>query len=177
MFSEVCVSHSVHRGSLYNVTSCLAAFLRGGWALCLISCSFWGVASLCKSRYLLRGICEGILCERGSLWRSSLSEGEGGLCEGSLWRESLWWGVSVRWRPHGQRSIPLDRDLHPQTETYTSPILTSSSSHWSGRQTSYWNAFLLFLLFLVSSGKISNGVKTKCNDIFLKIRVTCSTLI
>ena len=48
MFLHLSVSHSVHRekGSLYNVTSCLAAWphVPSGGSLSLVPCSFQGVS-------------------------------------------------------------------------------------------------------------------------------------
>ena len=87
VFAPVC--HSVHRGgSLYDVTSCLAAWseVPSGGSLSLVPCSFWG--SLCLVLYFLprvsvrRGVSmkgvsvkggvhvKGISVKRGSLWPS-----------------------------------------------------------------------------------------------------------
>ena len=78
MFSKVC--HSVHRGSLYDATSYLAAWSHVplGGSLYLVLCSFRG-----------GGLLPGGLCEGESLWRTS------------LWkfryrRDTLWKGISVK---------------------------------------------------------------------------------
>ena len=64
MFSEVCVSHSVHRGwgSLYDVASCLATWshVPSRGSLSLVPCSFQG--GLCHGGSLSRG---GVLCSGG----------------------------------------------------------------------------------------------------------------
>ena len=61
MFSQACASHSVHRGkgSLYDVTSCLAAWCHVPFrrSLSLVPCSFWGSLSLVPCS-----------CQGGGVW-------------------------------------------------------------------------------------------------------------
>ena len=101
IFSEEGVSHSVHRASLYDVTSCMDAWshIPSRGSLSLAACSFWGSVS---GGSLLGGLClgwslSGGLCLEGSLSRCwslsgvlcqgrSLCPGEGSLSKGSLSR-------------------------------------------------------------------------------------------
>ena len=94
IFSQACASHSVHRGSLYDVTSCLAAWFHvpSGGSLFLVPYSYWG---LCQGGLCQGGLCLGSLCRRVSV--------QGGLCPrgvsvqgGSLSKGGLCPGVSVQ---------------------------------------------------------------------------------
>ena len=125
IFSEACGSHSVHRGSLYDVTSCLAAWFHvpsvGGlhlWSQVSLKglCPGW---SLSRVVSVQGGLCPGWSLSRWSL--SRLVSVQGGLYPGwSLsrvfcpgWsmsrglcpRESLPKGVSVRETPWTQTPI------------------------------------------------------------------------
>ena len=92
---STCLSFCL-RGSLHGVTSCLAV---------------WGIFSGCS---LSRGSLSWEFFVWGSMWKGvpvkgCLCEGGGVLCEGDLWRGSLW----------KEPEIPLPRYWH--------------DSYWSGR--------------------------------------------
>ena len=155
VFVPVC--HSVHRGeSLYDVTSCLAAWSQvpSGGSLCLVPGSFSG--SLCLVLYSLPNS----LHQEGGLYESGLCEGGGG----SMWKGSLWRGVLCglllwhsRWKWPSAMAFWYGLLLWPSSMAFWYGGRLVWPSGWKGsllgetlpvRYTSgwcvsYWNVFLL----------------------------------